>query len=203
MYKEGITQLEPQDFAMAHELGYAIKHLGICQISDEQLMIRVHPALIPTSQMLAKVDQVYNAIEIDGNLSGKIVLHGQGAGQNATTSAIIGDLLDIKPNNETVKSVSLNQGPSIKNINALVTKYYIRISVNNEPGVLAKISTILGELNISIASVIQKDGTQSTEVAELIITTYESSEEDLQQALKQIALLSVVQTINTIIRIED
>ncbi len=203
VYKEGITQLEPQDFAMAHELGYAIKHLGICQISDEQLMIRVHPALIPTSQMLAKVDQVYNAIEIDGNLSGKIVLHGQGAGQNATTSAIIGDLLDIEPNNETVKSVSLNQGPSIKNINALVTKYYIRISVNNEPGVLAKISTILGELNISIASVIQKDGTQSTEVAELIITTYESSEEDLQQALKQIALLSVVQTINTIIRIED
>ena len=203
VYKEGITQLEPQDFAMAHELGYAIKHLGICQISDEQLMIRVHPALIPTSQMLAKVDQVYNAIEIDGNLSGKIVLHGQGAGQNATTSAIIGDLLDIKPNNETVKSVSLNQGPSIKNINALVTKYYIRISVNNEPGVLAKISTILGELNISIASVIQKDVTQSTEVAELIITTYESSEEDLQQALKQIALLSVVQTINTIIRIED
>ncbi len=203
VYKEGITQLEPQDFSMAHELGYAIKHLGICQISDEQLMIRVHPALIPTSQMLAKVDQVYNAIEIDGNLSGKIVLHGQGAGQNATTSAIIGDLLDIKPNNETVKSVSLNQGPSIKNINALVTKYYIRISVNNEPGVLAKISTILGELNISIASVIQKDGTQSAEVAELIITTYESSEEDLQQALKQIALLSVVQTINTIIRIED
>ena len=130
-------------------------------------------------------------------------MHGQGAGQNATTSAIIGDLLDIKPNNETVKSVSLNQGPSINNINALVTKYYIRISVNNEPGVLAKISTILGELNISIASVIQKDGTQSTEVAELIITTYESSEEDLQQALKQIALLSVVQTINTIIRIED
>ena len=84
-----------------------------------------------------------------------------------------------------------------------IRRHILTILVDNEPGVLAKISTILGELNISIASVIQKDGTQSTEVAELIITTYESSEEDLQQALKQIALLSVVQTINTIIRIED
>ena len=70
VYKEGITQLEPQDFSMAAELGYAIKHLGICEVSDDQLMIRVHPSLIPTSEMLSKVDQVYNAIEIDGNLSG-------------------------------------------------------------------------------------------------------------------------------------
>ena len=202
VYKEGITQLEPQDFSMAAELGYAIKHLGICEVSDDQLMIRVHPSLIPTSEMLSKVDQVYNAIEIDGNLSGKIVLHGQGAGQDATTSAIIGDLLSIKANNESTASRSTN-GPALKDIKSLITKYYIRISVTNEPGVLAKISTILGELNISIASVIQKDGTQSTEVAELIITTYRSSEEDLQNALKQIKMLPVVKTINTILRIED
>jgi len=202
VYKEGITQLEPQDFSMAAELGYAIKHLGICEVSDDQLMIRVHPSLIPTSEMLSKVDQVYNAIEIDGNLSGKIVLHGQGAGQDATTSAIIGDLLSIKANNESTASRSTN-GPALKDIKSLITKYYIRISVTNEPGVLAKISTILGELNISIASVIQKDGTQSTEVAELIITTYRSSEEDLQNALKQIKMLPVVRTINTILRIED
>ncbi len=202
VYKEGITQLEPQDFSMAAELGYAIKHLGICEVSDDQLMIRVHPSLIPTSEMLSKVDQVYNAIEIDGNLSGKIVLHGQGAGQDATTSAIIGDLLSIKANNESTASRSTN-GPALKDIKSLITKYYIRISVTNEPGVLAKISTILGELNISIASVIQKDGTQSTEVAELIITTYRASEEDLQNALKQIKMLPVVRTINTILRIED
>ena len=114
----------------------------------------------------------------------------------------IRDRLSIKANNESTASRSTN-GPALKDIKSLITKYYIRISVTNEPGVLAKISTILGELNISIASVIQKDGTQSTEVAELIITTYRSSEEDLQNALNQIKMLPVVKTINTILRIED
>jgi len=88
-------------------------------------------------------------------------------------------------------------------MNLLLTKYYIRVSVTNEPGVLAKISTILGNLNISIASVIQKDGINSTEIAELIITTYESSEEALQKALTEIENLPVVETINTILRIEE
>ena len=166
-------------------------------------MVRVHPALIPISQMLAKVDQVYNAIEIDGNLSGKIVLHGQGAGQNATTSAVIGDLLEVSKDNHSAHIKTSCNGPNMKNMNSLVTKYYIRISVDNEAGVLARISTILGKLNISIASVIQKDGVNSDETAELIITTYESSEEALQTALSEITVLPVVKKINTILRIED
>jgi len=203
VHTEGITQLEPQDFYMAEELGYAIKHLGICQLIDDKLLVRVHPALLPDSQMLAKVDQVYNAIEIDGDLSGKIVLHGQGAGQNATTSAVIGDLLESHKNSDTRAMHNTIPGPTLSSMNLLLTKYYIRVSVTNEPGVLAKISTILGNLNISIASVIQKDGINSTEIAELIITTYESSEEALQKALTEIENLPVVETINTILRIEE
>lgn len=202
VHKEGITSLEPQDFQIAKELGYSIKPLAICELSNNTITARVHPALIPNSQMLSKVDNVYNAIELEGDLAGKIVLHGEGAGQNATTSGIIGDLIEISTH-DNHKSANNSNTIQIKSINDLVKKFYIRLSVTNESGVLAQISTIFGNLGISIASMIQKDDVASNNIAELIITTYESTESSIQEALIAIKDLTVVIKIHTVLRIED
>ena len=207
IFRQGIAQLQPQDFRYAQELGYAIKSLAIATLEDGDLQARVYPALIPLEHMLAKVDGVYNAVEVEGSLCGQVLFHGRGAGREPTTSAIVGDLIEIarKPSGELMPAaVAPPEGYCrIKSIDDLKCKYYLRLNIADRPGVLAQIARILGEQNISIASVLQKDTDPIAKTAEIVITTHPALESAVQQSLKLASDLEVVQEISSLLRIEE
>ena len=223
IYRQGISGLEPQDFRYAQELGYAIKPLAIATLEQGTVGARVYPALVPVDHMLAKVDGVYNAVEVEGNLCGKVLFHGMGAGREPTTSAVIGDLIDVgrsmvshrgldaaeTPNfhNDGSQGRSWNQGGGetrpIRSMDDLMCRYYLRLNVADQPGVLALIARILGDGQISIASVLQKAADQTEQTAEIVITTHPSREASVQKSLRVIADLTVVRKVNNLLRIED
>ena len=207
VYREGISRLTSRDFRYARELGYVIKLMAISRREGDQLEARVHPVLIPQEAPLANVNGVLNAVEVEGDLVGKVLFHGPGAGSMPTTSAVMGDILevgwniarDIPPNS----LVTMDRVMSIRPISDLVTRYYIRTTVSDRSGVLAQMATILGNLQISIASVIQKEDDPRAQTAELVITTHPSREKDVQQALKELEELEVVREIGNVLRVEE
>ena len=206
VYCEGISKLEPQDFRYAEELGYAIKSLAIANLEEGAVQLRVYPALVPAEHMLAKVDGVYNAVEVDGSLSGPVIFHGMGAGRAPTTSAIIGDVVEavrkmgsnsplLEPHNGTELTV--------RPIGDLLSRYYVRLEVADHPGVLAQIAQILGDGQISIAAVLQRDTHPETDSAEIVITTHPAREESMQNALKAMTDLPQVKRVSNTLRIEE
>ncbi len=213
IYRQGIAHLQPQDFRYASELGYAIKSLAIATLENEDIQARVYPALIPLGDMLAKVDGVYNAVEVEGGLCGRVLFHGRGAGRGPTTSAVVGDLLEIaaKLDSEPAPAPSAAPGAAspperpwrIKSIDDLECKYFLRLNIADRPGVLAQIARILGEQNISIASVLQKDTNPAAQTAEIVITTHPARESSVQKSLELVANLEVVQEISSLLRIEE
>ena len=206
VYREGISRLEARDFRYAEELGYAIKLLAIAQNDGEAVQVRTHPALVPQTHMLAKVDGVFNAIEVKGDLVGRVLFHGRGAGREPTTSAVVGDIVEAA---RCIRSGSAppprppTEAKSITPMSALVSKYYVRINVADRAGVLAHIARILGDHDISIANVLQKDTDPSTQTAELVVTTHPSGENSMQKSLTLIRGLDTVREINNLIRILD
>ncbi len=212
IYTEGISRLAPEDFRYAAELGYAIKSLAIATAEPDGLVqARVHPALVPQDHLLANVDGVYNAVEVTGDLCGQIILHGQGAGREATTSAVMGDILNIlrtignaegPPPLPTLDGDYGTSGNLVRPIDELASAYYMRLTCADQAGVLAQIARILGDVNISIATVIQKDTDPGGGTAQLVITTYPAREVDVQSALAVVAELDVVIGVNNLIRIE-
>ena len=215
IYTEGISRLAPEDFRYAAELGYAIKSLAIATAeTGGAVRARVHPALVPEDHLLAKVDGVYNAVEVTGDLCGQIILHGQGAGRDATTSAVMGDILNILrgfdasdgQSSQPVAPPMAQHGQDatdVQPIDELSSAYYMRLTCADQAGVLAQIAQILGNGNISIATVIQKDTDPGSGTAQLVITTYPSRESDVQTALAAVAQLGVVISVNNLIRIEE
>ncbi|MBI4339495.1 MAG: homoserine dehydrogenase [Chloroflexi bacterium] len=207
VYREGIARLSAVDFRYAQELGYAIKLLAIARREDTALSLRVHPCLVPEEHLLAKVDGVFNAIEVEGDLVGKVVFHGQGAGAKPTASAILGDILEVACNiasgRKPAHTGNLKDGLSILPIEELVTQYYLRVTVSDSAGVLAKIATVLGDLGISIASVIQKAADAASQTAELVIMTHPAKEAYVRQAVQQMKALDVVREVGNVIRVEQ
>ena len=211
IYRQGIAQLEPQDFRYASELGYAIKSLAIATLDNGALQARVYPALLPRESMLAKVDGVYNAVEVAGSQCGRVLFHGQGAGRGPTTSAVIGDLIAIARRLDNAPPPDSGAGAEtapeslcrIQSIAELECKYYLRLNVTDGPGVLAQIAQILGQQNISIAAVLQKDTDPVAQTAEIVITTHPARESSVQQSLQLLADLAVVQQISNLLRIEE
>ncbi len=207
IHREGITRLQPQDFRYAHELGYAIKSLAIATMEEGGIQARVYPALVPQDNMLAKVDGVYNAVEVEGSLCGRVLIHGRGAGRGPTTSAVVGDLIEIARNlgagSTPLPSITPEDAGGIRSIDDLECQYFLRLNIADRPGVLAQIARILGEQNISIASVLQKDANPEAQTAEIVITTHPARELWVQKALELAANLEVVQEINSLLRIED
>ena len=223
VYRQGISGLEPQDFLYAEELGYAIKPLAIAVLEHGAVCARVYPALVPFGNMLAKVDGAFNAVEVEGSLCGKVLFHGMGAGREPTASAVIGNIIEIgrsmvsssglgaseDPDSRSAANASLPpaegnpEDPSpVRPIDDLVSSYYLRINVADQPGVLAHIAHILGQGQISIASVLQKAANRAAKSAELVIITHPSREGAVQEALLQIADLTVVKRVNNLLRIE-
>ena len=157
--------------------------------------------------MLAKVDGVFNAIEIAGDLCGQVLLHGRGAGKEPTTSAVLGDLFEIIRTSNLSglqnKTPDNDLGLAIKSIDDLESKYYLRLNVSDQSGVLGQIAMILGEENISLAEVLQKDTNLLARTAEIVITTHPALEIALQRSLNRISKLGVVHEVSSLLRIED
>jgi homoserine dehydrogenase len=211
IHREGISGIGQQDIQFAKELGYRIKLLAIARENEGIVEARIHPTMIPLDHLLANVNANYNAFHIMGDASGPIFLYGQGAGMMPTASAVVSDIIDIS--REILKGISClkparshreEDGEAIilLPMDEVCTNYYFRFSAVDRPGVLSKISGLLGEKNISIAAVIQKGRRQSGAVP-VVITTYRAREKDVQDALVEIDKLDVVLGKTVVIRIED
>jgi homoserine dehydrogenase len=206
VYCEGISNIAARDFLYAREFGYAIKLLAIAKRDDDKVEMRVHPVFIPRDSQLAKVDGVYNAIEVETDLAGKLVFYGEGAGSLRAASAIVADVLAIARNIyhgvNNVPEVRLNQRVTVKPMSEVKTRYYLRLDAPDRPGVLAQISKVLGDNAISISSVIQRESDPAAQTAVIVIMTYPAEEQGIQKALKQLKQLPVVSEVSNFIRVE-
>ncbi len=206
VYREGITRLTPRDFRYAAELGYAIKLLAIARRDGNAIEARVNPALVPEGELLAKVDGVLNAVQVEGDLAGRVLFQGAGAGALPTSSAILADVLDA------AGSIAQGDRPSpwrytsnipVKPMSELVSRYYIRVEVADRPGVLAGIGKSFGDNGVSIASVIQKETDDEAQTAEIVIMTHAAREAAVQASIQQVESLDVVRQVGNFLRVED
>ncbi len=206
VYREGITRLTSRDFRYARELGYAIKLLAIAREEGGLVEARVHPTLVPQSLLMAQIGGVFNAVRVDGDLVGTVIFYGPGAGSRPTTSAIVADLIVLGKNITAGLTgrfrLREDGGRSISPMAQVRTRYYLRMDVADNPGVLAKIANILGENEISIASVIQKEANPEAQLAEIVIMTHQAREVDMQDALAKLRGLPVVREIAGFLRAE-
>ena len=204
VYKEGITRITSQDIDFARELGYKIKLLAITKAVDNEVEMRVHPTMIPQDYIISKVDGVYNAIYVEGDAVGSTLYYGRGAGDMPTGSAVVADIVDIAKKAESGKGHYSFLRPSnlrIRKMEDIESMYYFRFSAIDKPGVLSKISGILGENNISIASVIQK-GRRIGGAVPLVVLTHLAKERDVIKAIEAIDNLPVVTEPTHFIRVE-
>lgn len=199
IYTEGITAITYRDILYAQELGYTIKLLGISKKIGNEIEVRVHPTMIPNHHLLAKVEGVYNAIYVEGDLTGPLIFYGQGAGKLPTASAVVSDIVSLIKARET-RILNLEPQAQIKRMDETNSKYYIRFSVADQSGVLAAISQILAEYNISIASVIQKERGQTVPI---VMLTHDAREGSLREALKRIDSLEIIKEKSLVVRVED
>ncbi len=211
VYTEGISRISPVDIAFAKDLGYRIKLLAIGRSRPDGIELRVHPTMVPSNHLLAQVGGAYNAFYLIGDAVGKILMYGLGAGQMPTGSAVVADVVDLARNishgaQRRVPPLGIpfqDLAPLEKcPMETLTSRYYFRFSVLDRPGVLAKISGILGEKGISIASVVQK-GRDRTGFVPIVMLTHEAQEDRVRQALKIIDQMDVVSDPTMLIRMED
>jgi homoserine dehydrogenase len=208
VHHEGITALTGRDFRYAQELGYAIKLLALGERADHHISLRVHPALVPLEEPLAKVDGVFNAVQLEGDLTGQVLFQGRGAGALPTTSAVVADLLDLAhalaQEGREHFDWKQDQTATVRDISELRSRYYLRLVVQDRAGVLSKITAILGDrYAISIASIIQKEADESAGTAELVIMTHAAVEADMQHALAEVGELDTVVEVGTFLRVLD
>jgi homoserine dehydrogenase len=206
IHHEGISKLSSRDFRYAQELGFAIKLLAIAKQDDKWIEVRVHPVFISEDSLLAKVDGVYNAILVEGDLVGNVLFYGQGAGPNPTSSAVIADIVSVAQDiilcSETrFKWQSVPK--VIKPMAEVVSRYYIRMTTTDQAGVLTQITRVLGDHNISISACIQKEANLANQSAEIVIMTHPANEAAMQKALREMGVLNVVKEISNFIRVED
>ena len=205
LYVEGISNIDSIDFQYAKELGYSIKLLAIAEKDKNNILARVHPTMIDSNSPLAKISGAMNAVEIKENLLGTVIIQGPGAGPSPTSSGLLSDLINILKNSNNVlpSTPSLNNKFKVLNIDYLESRFYLRFIVKDKAGVLSKMSNILGEENISIASVIQKENVNLDDnYADLVFMTYKCTQSSVNKALEKISKLSIVKTLKSMIRVE-
>ena len=208
VYVEGITEISLDEIKLTNELGYKIKLLAIIKQDNGNVEIRVHPTLIPNQSMLAKVDDVFNAVMVNGDFVGDTMFYGRGAGRNATASAVVADITDVCLNLTAGSSrripgfVAGNLYNKVLPIDNVKSRYYLSLQVADEPGVLARITNILAAWNISISSVVQKER-KGEENVSLVILTHLCEEKSMKAAISEINALAEVRNNVKFIRIED
>ncbi len=216
-YTEGISQITPEDLKYASELGYRIKHLGISSISEKGIDLRVHPTLIAKQALLAKVDGVMNAILMHGDAVGSTLYYGAGAGAEPTASAVVADVIDLvrrmdclQEEPEQIPALGFQsgslRGTRILPIEEIICAYYLRILVQDKVGVIADITEILGDNEISIDAMIQKDPDKSGQdhnAISVIIMTHEIQESVMNKAITELEALDAVTAKITRIRVAE
>ncbi|WP_418790134.1 homoserine dehydrogenase [Phosphitispora sp. TUW77] len=204
VYCEGISKITARDIMYAKELNYAVKLLAIGKEIDGEIEVRVHPAFIPQKHPLASVNDVFNAIFIQGDAVGDVMFYGRGAGELPTASAVVGDVIDaarnIVMNVKGRIACSCYDNKVIRDIGDTKAKFYVRMKVLDRPGVLAAIASVFGNQEVSLDSVIQKRNIGN--LAEIVWVTHYVLEKNIQDALKIIGGLSIVEEIRNVIRVE-
>ena len=211
-YTEGISRIEPQDVAYAEEFGYRIKHLGFTRRAGKGIELRVHPTLIPERRLIANVDGVMNAVLVQGDAVGPTLYYGAGAGSLPTASAVVADIIDvtrtltIDPENR-VPHLAFQPGElsdmPVLSMDDVVTAYYLRMTVEDRPGVLAAVSGILAEHGISIEAMQQKEPAEGENQVPLVMLTQSVRESQMNAALGGIEALDSVAGEVTRIRVEQ
>ena len=211
VYREGIASLTPDDIRFAGEFGYSVKLLAISRFLENGLEARVHPTMIPKDHMLANVNEAYNAIYVEGDFVGPNLYYGLGAGRRPTGSAVVSDIIHLARQLRTGTKKRLpplaharpqEQEVPIQPMEALNASYYFRFSAIDRPGVLSKISGILGDHQISISNVIQK-GRRMHGSVPVVMLTHEALESNVSKALFRIAQLDVLTAKTMVIRVEE
>ena len=205
VYREGITGISVEDIAYGKELGYSIKLLAIAKRCGNTIEARVHPTFIPVNHPLASVRDSYNAVFINGDAVGNLMLYGRGAGDMPTGSAIVSDIITAcHQTNRHRHSTLYNERPELGDIvfeNDWETEFFVRLSVSDKPGVLAKIAGIFGNYGVSIASVIQKG--HNAEAVPLIFVTHRAKEMSMKKAIELIKNEKDVIAVENVIRVEQ
>ena len=182
---EGIENITQDDIAFAKEFGYAIKLLGIAKRDGDEVELRVHAALISKDEMIAKIDGVMNGISVVGDKVGETLYYGPGAGGDATASAVVANIIDIARSGKSAPMLGfdkpLEHGLTLKNRDEITSKYYLRFSVLDKPGVLAEITKLFGEHNISIETILQRPS--ATDSVNLLLSTHMAVERNIQDVI--------------------
>jgi homoserine dehydrogenase len=201
---EGIESVTQEDIAFAKEFGYAVKLLGIAKRDGSEIELRVHAAMIDKTRMIAKIDGVMNGVSVVGDRVGETLYYGPGAGGDATASAVVANIIDIaraggKRSPMLGYNTPLEQGLKLRQSNAIVTKYYLRIRVEDRSGVLAQITQLFGTYDISIETMLQRPA--SGGYANLLFSTHEAVEGNMKEVLSKIEALPFVAAAPVMIRI--
>lgn len=204
VYVEGITNITTEDIGYAKELGYVIKLLGIAKEDDKGIDVRVHPAFIPNTHPLASVSDVFNAIYVKGDAVGETMFYGRGAGEMPTASAVVADIIDVVRNiqhkaSSRILCTCFDQ-KGFCSVKQTESPYYIRLLVEDKPGVLAAIAGAFGAQQVSLHSVIQKRKVNNC--SEIVLITYRVSDANLRLALNTIVGMSIVNKVSSVIRVE-
>ncbi|MEY4940467.1 MAG: hypothetical protein RIQ93_2202 [Verrucomicrobiota bacterium] len=211
MIVEGISRITPADFKNAAVLGFGIKLLAVItrNFAKNELYVRVHPTLLPEGNVIANVSGVFNAISVTGDVVGTTLYSGRGAGQDATASAVISDIADAasllkhgKGAHLIGEDVSVRNGCRLAPPENIRCRYYLRLTVKDEPGVLARVASVMARHHVSIASVIQGPAERAA-AASLVLTTHESNERSMNGTLKQLNALKSVLEEPVLLRIGD
>lgn len=217
IHVEGICAISKADMEFAARLGYTIKLLGVVKMVDKSqsgrkprnaVQVSVYPTLVPNTHLLASVNHVFNAVFVRGDVVGDTLFYGRGAGSDATASAVLGDIadavLDLKTGSKhrIPPFTPVPSGGSVLPIDEVTSRYYVRLTVVDKPGVIARITTILGAAKIGIASVIQPESNEGESVP-LILMIHEASNAAMRKALDKISKLPVVKAAPVLLRVEN
>ena len=202
VYTEGITKITAKDVEYAEEFGDVIKLLGVAHNTEEGIEVAVHPMMIPKEHPLASVRDSFNAVFVRSDAAGDTMFYGRGAGELPTASAIMGDVIDVIRDIQyhctgRISCTCYRETP-VKNFKEVKNKFYIRMLVDNKPGVLAAIASVFGVHKVSIARVIQN--TKEDDAAELVIVTEAVKEKHLEDALAHLVDMDTTREIGTVIR---
>jgi len=211
-YVEGITNLQAIDIRYAEQLGYRIKLLGITRRTAQGIELRVHPTLIPKNRLIANVEGAMNAVLVQGDAVGATLYYGKGAGAEPTASAVIADLVDIarladadpvyRVPSLAYQTKSLADTPILP-MSEIITSYYLRLRVADQPGVLADITRILADASISIDAMLQKEPDEGETQTDIILLTHQTQEKNINAAIAAIEALNTVDGKVTRLRLEQ
>ncbi len=209
IYTEGISKITPLDIDFARDLGYKIKLLAITKMVNGEIEARVHPTMLPEEYPIATVDGVFNALSVVGDAVGSTMFYGRGAGDMPTGSAVVSDIMDI---GRDILSGCANRSPvagfrersslKIRKMEEITSCYYLRFSAIDKPGVMSRITGVLGKNNISIESMIQK-GRKAAGAVPVVMMTHEAVERNIRSALDEISKMDCIAGPTMVIRVEE